>query len=535
MQRLVVILFTGLALSGAVSAAEAPTNVPEEDLPPFSIDVEAGGWFESVDGNDARAGLYVRPTTHPWLSIHDLDLRLPSEFDLLDVYARRLFGENDDGFVAFWTPGLPTMLRWSWQHATFFPEPLAAPAVSGSRSGTSYELRMYPLPGLTFGLAYQNQGVLLPGLLRTAFIDYDLEDLRADVNFPLGPGDLAFDFGALNYRDRFPGRPSSTTHQYGLKYSVAPGSRWFFSADARWAAISQPGLPDSDLFVLGFAGRYVPARNLRLDGRLRFRDINLGPTANAFVAQSLTGGATVSYRPWTPLTLRLGVDRSAIDRLDAAQAAVDTMGETRVNARAEYRGPSSLRASATYKYRRLDSQSPSAAPAIGDPSPLLADTEQQLSLRASGMVGAGGLAYGLWQWREREWSTRSILHQTQQLGVGVSYPLSPRLSVSGDLLYSVVGSNQPALSGSDADSFVAHFGFAWQPSDQWRMNADYHRVEGYYGENTGQDFFSFGCEVDLGSDFGLSFGYRREDYTNAAFPVLRFDTDVLDVSLRAKL
>lgn len=513
----------------------APTSSPPADLrppPPFAATVEYGYDAWMLGGSRPQAGRWVRPESTPWFSLSDVDARSDTWFDAVDFTLRRAFADDYSGEFTLWSANVPSRWRAGFRRGRFVPEPSVG--LLGSRGSLYFEGWISPVFGMLVELGYQNETVKLPGLARPMWALYDADEFRASASLPLGVGDLYAEFSNLNYRDRTPFQSASRTHQYGLTYSVMPGPRWLFGASGRWAEIDQPAVAASRLFSAGLTARFAPAHNLIFDSRLTFRDVTLGPTLNAYVAESLAGSATVTWHPWRRVNLKAGGERAAYERLDALQA-VEYFGETKVWARADYRGNDGLRASARYQYRDLDGVDPTAVPGAFSTAALFCDREHQVDLRASVALRETGLAYGFYQWRERAWQGRGLTASQHTAGVGVAWPLGPRFQLSGDVFYAAYGSSAPGTAGLDADGFVYHVGALWTPLAWWQVTADYHRAESYFGENADQDFLSAGCDLDLGGGRWLRFGYRREDYTNATFGGLTYDADVVSVSLKSTL
>lgn len=486
-----------------------------------------------VSGSRPRAGLYGRRYTGLTLSILDLNLLTQSGFDALDLWADDLWGDNYDGRLALWAESFPGTLRLEWDRAVFFQDPLAPAPAPSTRSNMKLTARARPATGWMITGTYSHGLVNYPSQTREGAARYNTAEFGGTLAVPLGRGTIEVHASNWDYRERAGLQPGSRTHQYGILYNAPLSSRWAVGAAARWATVAQPGFPNSDLFSARAYGYYQPAHNLTTELRLRFRDLDLGPTRNAYVTKSFGAAGQVTWHPIQPVRLRVGLERRDMERLNAVQSAVEKPHETRFWVRADYRGPRSLRATLKYDLRSLDNLPPSAAPLMGDPRSLFVNNDQRLDLRASAAVGAGGLAYGFWQHRAREDDRRGIRHTGDFLGVGASYPLSSRLTLAGDLYWQMIDTNQAALAGFDSDAFVAHVGCGWNPARRLRLSADYSRVEGYFGEDADRNLFACGLDWDLAAGGTLRLSFQRDEYESTLFTGQDYDADLLNVSYLA--
>ncbi len=514
-------------LAGVAMAQDKKDDLPP---PPAASAVVVPSWTMSTpSGNRRRAGHDVLIYSGASIDVRELDLRTDDGFDVVDLYADNLWTTNYRSSIGLWNPGLPAMIGASWNRAAFVSDPLAG-GRSSSRSQTGLVARVRPWPNWRARVAYDTDTLGIPALQRTANLGYQARDLNASLDLPLGPGILSAEMAQLDFAERSAGGRPSASHHWGFGYQAALGKTWAVGAKLNWAKVRQPAVASADLFTMGLSGTYQPLSSFWAEGRLHVRDLNLGATRNGYVTNSTGGGLQLGWRPWQPVRFQTGFDYSGLDRLDAVQAVVEHPTETRFWARLDYRGPSSLRLVGKYELRSYGGIRPSAAPAIGQPAALFFDSEHKLDLRASAMVGQGGLAYGFWNRRWRDNDSRAINETLDNAGVGVSYPVVSQLTLGGDIYYRSVQANQAVLANLDADSLVLHLGANWTPHPRWRVWADFHHAETYFGEDADRSFVAAGVSAGLGGGRSLVVGFNREDYQNTAFRALDYALDVLNVS-----
>ncbi|MCC7493592.1 MAG: hypothetical protein IT204_14655 [Fimbriimonadaceae bacterium] len=510
-----------------VMAAEKPVIT----APPEAAAVVTLGWrLQGTDGFRPRAGQYVAPWTGVTLDIERFDLRTPKGYDVIDVWTRDFLGERSDAMVALWNPALPMMLRATWDRAMFFNEPLAPLPGLSRRTNTAYDLRVRPGLGSRVGTWFKQERVNHPTQIREGAYSYSTEEFGGSFDLPLGPGVLGLKANSLAFRERVAGRLPSQTQMYDISYHAVLGSRWLFGGAAQWTLLRQPGLAGSELFQAGAMASYQPAKNLWTEARFTLRDIDLGPTANAYVTKSLGGGLSLIWKPSTTITWRGGLERQQLERYNAIQSAVEKPHETRAWTRLDFRTKHNLRVSGEYQFKTVNNLDNSAAPLIGDARPLFLDTEHKLKMRGSLNLGPSGMAYGFFQHRYRRAQARGFGETMQSYGLGYSYALTPQVSLSGDVYFRDLSVSSATLTGLDADGLVLHAGIAWQPSLKWRLWADYNLSESYYGDDTDQHYVNAGLTTALGGGRELRFTYQLQDLDSTLLPGLRYDTNILNFS-----
>ena len=483
--------------------------------------------ISEISGNAARAGLYATPYSAFGLDILDVDLVDGHGFDFLDVYANDLLTPRYDGLMQFNAPGTPFVVRGWIDGADFFGDPLAAAPRVGHRLHRGAMARYRPLPWTSFSMDYTHESLNQPVNSRIGLLNWQTQSFSGETGLRLGPGVLQLRAENLDFRSKMPTIASTHQNNYLLGYQAMLGSRWVVGASMQWANLTQAGAKSS-LFAMGLNGSYQPAKNLWTEAKFRFRDIDLRPTANAYVAKTTGGSGSITWRPWRHTRLAAGADYTSYERLNAVQTGLERPNQLRFWTRADYRGPQSLRVVGEYQHRALDNLAISSVPLIGNPSPLFADLEQRLSLRATAMVGEGGVAYGFWQWRDQSFDARAFTRTIMNLGAGVNYPVLPNLQVSADLYYLTYDTNAAFAAGADADGLVSHVGLSYQPDSVWRFWADYHRADSYFGSNADQGVASAGIAANLGEGRELQFKYSRDDYTDQVFPGLGYDADLFN-------
>lgn len=525
MARQYLLPLLGLLLPWAATAQDDPSTQPDHRS--NGAVVAPSYTATEIDGNLARAGLYAVPYSAFGLDVLDVDLVDHNGFDFLDIWADDLFTKRFDGMLQINTPGVPFMARGWLEQASFFGDPTAAAPRVGHRLQSGVTARFRPYPWTSFQLGFTSDSLNQPTNARIGLINYGAQTFYGETALQLGPGVLQLRAENLSYQSRMPTIPSNTQSTYRVGYQAMLGSRSSIGATAQWGNLSQGGARSS-LFAFGLTGQYQPARNLWTEARFRFRDVELRPTANAYTAKSTGGTASLTWRPWQRTRFTLGGDYTSYERLDAVQAALERPNQLKFWVRGDYRGPKNLRLIGEYQYRALDNLSLSAVPLIGNASPLYADLEHRLSLRASSTIGAGGVAYGFWQWREQSFDARAFDRTIMNAGAGVSYPLLRNLQVTADLYYLSYDTNAAFMAGTEADGLVSHIGLSYQPDSVWRLWTDYHRSDGYAGENADSGVASAGVAANLGDGRELQFRYSRDDYTNQVFPGLAYDTDLFN-------
>lgn len=510
-----------------------PWTVLAQDKPDESTEHHNGAIIApsytatEIDGNLARAGQYVIPYSAFGLDIWNVDLVDGNGFDYLDAWADDLLTKRYDAMIQLNTPGLPFMLRGWTEKAHFFGDYNAAAPLVGHRLQSGVKARFRPYPWTSFQLGYTNDSLNEPANARIGLINYGADTFFGETALKLGPGVLQLRAENMNYRSRMPGIASNHQNTYRMGYQAMLGSRASVGATAQWGTITQAGAKSS-LFAFGIEGQYQPAKNLWTEARFRMRDIELRPTANGYTSKSTGGSASLTWRPWSRTRFTFGGDYTSYERLDAVQATLETPNQLKFWLRGDYRGPKNLRLIGEYQYRALDQLSLSSVPLIGNASPLFADLEHRLSLRASSTIGDGGVAYGFWQWREQSFDARAFDRTIMNLGAGVSYPVFRNVQVTADLYYLGYDTNSAFMAGTEADGLVSHVGLSYQPDSVWRLWADYHRADSYAGENADDGVASAGIAANLGKGRELSFRYARDDLTDQAFPGLAYDTDLFN-------
>lgn len=522
-----------LAVLAATVARGADEEIENVMPPPALIVVEPGFRTTTPDGSRPRAGLYSEPYTGYFLNVYDVDLRYGKDaFDFIDGYLSNFGAHTWSGNVGLWLQPMPGMIKGWWDRSTFYPDPLAVTPLRGSRSSQRYEGTLWPFPRTLFRGGYSKEVIKEPGLTRFASgVGYGAEEISGTIGVPLGPGSLTLDVSALDYQDYIPGTISSVNTQYGLGYEAAVTSRWLVGAHGRWTSIRQPGQRPTDLFILGVDTLYQMGDNLWVRGGWKLRDINLGLTQNGYVAKSSGGNASLSWRPAKSVTLRAGYEQNDLERINAAQTGVDHPVEKRVWARADFREVHGWRTSAKFDRRTLAGLDPNATPGARYTNSLFVNLDQKLDIRTSRPVGQGGLAYGFWQYRQKYNRATAVDHSFGSLGAGALYPLSDQLSVTADLLYNYLSSSAPGSFGLATDAFVLHLGSAYQWS-AWNFSADYYWANSDDGANADTNDFQLGVAWNVGGGNQLRLSYHRDDYSNATFPGLRYDTDVVDIAFR---
>lgn len=532
----------------ADAAAGAPTTAPteaqtEDVAAPAADEAPARRWGRitvipgyqttNVDGSAARAGLYVRPFSSFVLSLRDVDL-FYNDFDVLDARALDLFGDRWNAYTSLWLPPwLPGEIRGDWQRAEFFAEPYVQGNAWSSRDSQRYQLRLHPFTRTTITADYRDQHVDLRNLGRVARQDWDAQDYNVGLGFSLGPGKLTFDAGGLDFSDRTGDTRDSNTVHVGVGYDAMFGRQLAVGGRFRWANLDLAGPgQDSEFWLLGLYALYQPSNRLSLQARYRYRNIDLGPTLNAYTTASSGAEVSAAYRLSPRLRVQGGMAFTSYERLNALQSRTEHPNETRLWARADYLGGRDLRASLRYEFRTLNNLDRSVEPFVFDSRPLFIDREHRLDARASMRLGQSGLLYGFWQNRLRQLDARDMSHLFGMVGVGASYPVLPTVNVTGDLYYHYYNLNFDPVSGQDADSTVFHLGANWLPARDWAVNADYHRMDIWNGSDADQDAFGFRVSWAFAANQALELGYRMEDYTNGSWPFTGYDLDLLRLNVQ---
>ncbi|MBI5833247.1 MAG: hypothetical protein HZB16_13200 [Armatimonadetes bacterium] len=525
-------LVLGLALLGRAGwAAEDPLLAEARKAPPISgVFTPYASAFE-VSGNAAQAGRYLAPHAEVGFSVDDLSLRAADGFDALDLWAHGAFGYNQRNLLQVWTHEIPARLRVNYGRSLFVSEPTLLGQPLGSRSSVSYDLLVRPATWAAVSGGYRNDNDRLGLLARGGTIMNRGTEAWGALNIDTGMGVLGGYFSTSDYRDRAVGQPSSSTLQYGVNYDGVFGKQWALAGGARWAEIRIPGAPKSTVFLAGVSGSYQASSNLSFDARWRYRDVVWGPTQNAYLGRSNGGGASLTYRPWKPMTVRAGFEISELQRFNATQTALEKPGETRFWVRADYRGGRSLKASASYQLRSLSRLAVSAVPGITNTAPLFADSDQRVDLRASRMIGGSGLGYAFYQYRQIHSDTRAIDSAVGTVGVGLTMPLSHSLTGTTDWYYRYATDSQLSMAGLGTDTVVAHVGLGWQPGPRWHMTADYHWVNSYYGQAASDHYIAATLGYDAGKNSTFQLSYSRDGYDGGLFPGLDYDADIFRFSL----
>ena len=522
----------GLGLLVSLATA-AETKKPELTPPPAAeIVIVPQVAVASFGGNRFRAGHYIKSQSAWLVDIDKVDLRNEHGFDIVDLNAKGLLGNHPDGTLALWFPGFPAMVRAHTDRAVFFNEPTAAAPQLSSRSKQLIETRIWPGHDLRLTAKFGFENINHPTQLREGVIADTVGEYGAALDVPAGPGFVTLRVNSLTYKDRVANRPSSTQWSYDALYEAAVGPHWTVNGAMQWSSIRQPGLAKTELFNAGAAVTWRPLSNFSADTRLNYRKANLGPTLNSYVSKNTNGGVTFTYQPIRPVALRLGLDYSQMDRLNALQTAIDKPHEVRAFLRADYRTPGKFRAVGEWNTRRLVS-SYTVAPFVQVASPLFYDAENKLDLRVSSPLANAGLAYGFYQYRERSNLAQHLIEQVNTAGAGVSYPLPHGLTVAGDLFLRTYATNQLVLSGLDADGLVAHVGLNWTISPKWSCYTDYSRAMSYYGQKTGQNWLAAGLNANLGQGKAFKVNYHRDDLSSGLTPGLDYGADVLNFSFVA--
>ncbi len=524
-------LVLGLALLARAGwTAEDPLLAEARKAPPISGVFTPYATAIEISGNGAQAGRYLAPHSEIGFNVDDLSLRGADGFDALDLWAHGLFGYNQRGLLQVWTKEIPARLRVNYGRSLFVSEPgLVQPLAS--RSGVSYDLLVRPATWMAVSGGYRNDNDRLGILARGGSIVNRGTEAWGALNIDTGYGVLGGYFSTSDFRDRAPGQPSNQTTQYGVTYDGVFGRQWALSGGAKWAEIRIPGAAKSTVFLAGMSGSYQAASNLSFDARWRYRDVTWGPTRNAYLGRSNGGGASVTYRPWKPMTLRAGFEISELQRFNALQTALEKPGETRFWVRADYRGSRSLKASASYQLRSLSRLAASTVPNIADTSPLFMDTDQRVDVRASRMVGGSGLGYAFYQYRQLHSDARAIDSAVGTVGLGLTMPLTHSLTGTLDWYYRYATNSQLSMAGMGTDTVVTHVGLGWQPGARWHMAADYHWVNSYYGQSADNHFIAATLGYNAGRNSTFELSYSRDGYDGGLFPGLDYDADVFRLSL----
>jgi len=528
----VVMVWATSGLAADAPAKEAAKKPEIEQPPPAGVVVTPRLTVNVLRGlGRARAGLYVKPFSGPTFDIGFADLRTEHGFDVFDLWANGLWGPRYDATASLWCPYLPLMLRGTWDRAAFYPDPLApAPAV-GARSRVGVESRLWPGGRWRLTGRYTQEHIRLPGLVREGVFDHVVSEGGGSLDLPLGPGLLTFRASNLVFRERLANRVGSSSQQLDFGYQVVPSQRWAVGAVGQWSLIHQPGLRSSELFAGGLTASYQPGRDIWTEGRLHYRSLRLGPTLNAYVRKNVGGSMRLAYQPIRPVRLRVGLEHSALERLNAIQSVVERPSETRLWARMDYStGLNSLKGVIEYQHRMLSGLHGNAIPAATSANPLLVDRESRFDMRASGVFAKTGLAYGFWQYRDRLSRFRQASETVHNAGMGATGPVSRRLTLSGDLYVRSLGTNQTALRAMECDALVGHVGFSYVPTDRTRLWFDYYRNSTWRGEGTDEHIVGAGFEADFGRGRSLRLSYQHDGLDNYGLRALAFDADVFQMS-----
>lgn len=528
-------------LAGSVACAQSafaqsagPNKPTDANVSEPAVSGTLTGTIEAdaVDGNKARAGLYVRRLAGPRLEAEAVRLRDSKGFDRLDIWAHDFGGQAESAQVALWNRAIPARLRLRFDRGSFYNDPLLATAVGSNHSRLGTDLTVRPTPWALVRGGYRSESESLGVNSRGENINYDIVEANYALDVRLGHGSLGGSFSSLDFRDRVPGAVSTNTTQYGLNYDLLCGRRFSLAANTRWADVRQANLKSS-VFTAGVDGQYWASNHVWIDGRWRYRDIGLAPTLNGYVTKSSIAGGGLGWRIGRGLTVRAGGSSGEVQRLNAVQKAVDKPTETRYFARMDYRGAHSLRWGVSYAKRQLTDLRDSAAPSLGDSSELFYSSEQKADAKISREIGKGGLVYVFGQWRQWQNKLRKVDNELAMTGAGLSLPIGRKVTVAGDVFYRNTTSTYSALAGMIPSSWVGHGGLGWTITPTCRVSGDYYHVGTAGGDYDRSDYVTASVAWNLRNGGNLSLGYHREGYDNAAFSRLKYDADVVRVSYGA--
>jgi hypothetical protein len=519
----------GVVLAGAVFAADAPSDENVQPDPVSGI-WDFGQQSGLTHGGDKAFGQrYVRAWSGFDVGVEALRLRDAKGFDTFDLWSHDLGSPRFDNLATLWTHGVPARIRFQWDRAVFYGDPLLASPSESTRSNTSTDALVRPAPWAVVKGGYRIENVNIGALARGGLINDRIQTVGVGTDVKVGPGSLGLNFESLAYRERATAEPSSLTNQLGAAYDAVLGHQWLLGANARWVRIHQDGRAASTMFLASANGSFLASRRFWLDGGLNYRDITLGPTLNAYVGKASGGNGRFTWRPSRQLAVRGGIERTEFQRYNFTQTTLEKPHETKLNLRADYRGQGGLRWSAAYQGRGLNNLSPSAVPGLTNDSELFIDSEHKIDLRLSTNVGDGGLAYGFWQYHQLHNKMRDIDQTIGTLGTGVSYPVTEDLLFASDVYYRYLNNNQTAIDGQAPNTLVGRVGLAFNPSPRWHVNADYSRVECYGGQQADQNWLTAGIAWDPGHGHSLSLSYNRNSYDGGTLPGLAYQTDVLKI------
>ncbi len=519
-------------IAGGAAAQNEELLAEAAKAPPVSGTISPYVQVAGVSGESAWAGRYLAPNSEIGLDIHDFSLRGDDGFDTFDLWARGLFGNQRSILAQLWTRNIPARLRVRYNRHAFVGDPWLGSSPLASDSAASADLMVRPTHWIAITGGLRRDENLIGAVARGDRLDYRVQDAWAGLSVDTGIGVLGANFSTSDFTDYGTMQPSTSTQAYGLSYDAVLGTRISVSGTAKWARVRRPGSDTSTIFAGGLAGSYSFGPNLEVHGRYRYRDLDYGPTANAYLARSQTGGASVTWRPSRAFTVRAGLDFTEGQRFNALQNHVEKPRERRAYARAEYRASHDLRVSLAYQRRDRSSLWPSARPYMFDNSVLFYDTDQKLDLRFSRQIGVEGLGYAFYQYRELSNDARGLNTVVGNVGLGVSVPITRGLIGSADWFYRYTNAAAKLPSGLGTDSLVLHAGLGWQPASKWRVAADYHWVRSFHGQSTDGSYLALGVGWQASDRSSFELTYSRDGYDGGLFPQQDYDTDVVRFTYR---